>query len=383
MSAAAAAQPRVPDHRSAGKRAYHWALGVILGVAGMTGAALWAGNEYPSLATFPRTVVASLIFWPIFAAAMWWALGKIPFFARLPRGVKWTAFVWGFFIATGMVGMVEATIGNALDMVGPTVGNWVPAVVAPFFEETAKALGVVVVFLYLRRPVTLVDGFAAGAMVGLGFQVNEDLGYGPTDAWSAGSDGWGTIWETLLGRAVTGVVSSHWVLTGVFGVGIAYLFTRTSAGWGRRVGVLVGLAAIAMGCHFLWNSPGPDGFFGTWVLTAAKMAVIAAIGFLIMRWSRDDEGSFYTRYLGGVDRQVVSDTERVTLERGRTRFSARRAASKTCGWSAWRWLARLQRTQAELAVARATGSSQAVGLTSRIKELKDAEKNGPRKASEA
>lgn len=371
MSAASAGTPPVEaSGHVAGPHAYRWARGILLGASlGITFVA-GVANLIPAFAEAPRSMTVGVVFWPVFAAALWWVIGKIPFFARMPRGTKWLAFLWGAVVAGAVAGVLEGPIGPKMALAGGAAAEWVPAAVAPFIEETSKALGVLVVFLFLRRPFTLVDGFATGAMVGLGFQISEDLGYGATNAWLAGSDGWAAIVQSLLPRAVTGVFS-HWLLTGVFGVGLAYLFVKKSAGWGKRVGVLVALGAAAMAMHFLWNSPGPDGFAGTWVVPAVKALVILVVGLLVMRWARDDEGIFYTRYLKTLDPEVVTGGERVALARGRSRFGARRVAARSGGWAGWRHQGRLQTAQSALAVDLAVGNAQAAAdAQSRVQELK-------------
>lgn len=354
----------------AGPHAYRWARGLVLGASLGVTAVAGVANLIPAFDMAPRSMAAGVIFWPVFAAALWWVIGQIPFFARMPRGTKWLAFLWGAVVAAAVAGVLEGPIGSTMSLAGGSAAEWVPAAVAPAIEETSKALGVLVVFLFLRRPFTLVDGFATGAMVGLGFQISEDLNYGGTNAWLAGSDSWAVAVQSLLSRAVTGF-TSHWMLTGVFGVGVAYLFVKESAGWGKRVGVLVALGAAAMAMHFLWNSPGPDGFAGTWVVPTVKTLVILVIGLLIMRWSRDDEGIFYTGYLNASDPDVVTGAERVALARGRSRFGARRAEARSGGWAAWRHRGQLQRAQAALAVDLAVGNVQAsANAKRRVLELK-------------
>jgi RsiW-degrading membrane proteinase PrsW (M82 family) len=76
---------------------------------------------------------------------------------------------------------------------------WGPALTAPFTEETAKMLGLVLLIglvpQVLRTPF---DGFITGAFIGLGFQISEDILYG----FQGASAHFGLNQGTLVGQTL-------------------------------------------------------------------------------------------------------------------------------------------------------------------------------------
>lgn len=167
--------------------------------------------------------------------------------------------------------------------------DWGAAIAGPTSEEWAKMLGVVIIMLVasrtLRRPM---HGLLVGAFVGLGFQIFENVSYAANSAFSdANSDLSGALSVTLL-RSIIGI-SSHWLYTGITGVGVAYLLGRSvrRVSMARRVLTFVGLFALGWGLHFLWNSPVPEGFDGPAI--PLKIAVSVTAFLLVARhaWAQE------------------------------------------------------------------------------------------------
>lgn len=159
--------------------------------------------------------------------------------------------------------------------------DWAAAIAGPTSEEWSKMLATATIMLIasrtLRRPM---HGLLVGAFVGLGFQIFENVTYAANSAFSdANSDVSGALDVTLLRSAIG--VSSHWLYTGITGIGVAYLLGRTvrHVGMARRVLTFVGLFALAWGLHFLWNSPAPDDFA---VLAIPLKIIVCIVSFLLV-----------------------------------------------------------------------------------------------------
>lgn len=160
--------------------------------------------------------------------------------------------------------------------------DWSTALSGPFTEEWAKmlcmALVVVLAAGAVRRPM---QGFLVGAATGLGFQILENITYflnagleNPESTLAGGI-------TATIARAVTGL-TTHWLMTGLAGIGVVVLMDRSRGSLLRRG---LGFAAFFLGglaLHFWWNSPAPDGIAGTMLLV--KMGVALLILAVVLRW---------------------------------------------------------------------------------------------------
>jgi len=109
------------------------------------------------------------------------------------------------------------------------------SVVAPVVEETAKSLTVWTVFDRLASPA---QGFVIGALSGTGFGLVESLlaSVQPDSSWAT----------TLIVRG--GSTMMHIVAASLTGWGIAWFRTT------KRPGRMIGMYALAMFLHSLWNA---------------------------------------------------------------------------------------------------------------------------------
>ncbi len=117
------------------------------------------------------------------------------------------------------------------------------SVFTPLIEETAKSLTVWLMFNRLDSPA---QGFVAGALSGAGFGLLESLlaSATPDSSWSA----------TLLVRGMSTMM--HILAASLTGWGIA------SYRLSKRPGRMVGMYALAMSLHGLWNASVVIIFFG-------------------------------------------------------------------------------------------------------------------------
>ena len=137
-------------------------------------------------------------------------------------------FLWGFFVATAALALTinDAVLGLYTKAFGQSwTSDWGAGLTAPFTEETAKALGFVVLLGLAPRLIrSAYDAFVVGAFIGL---------------------------RSLVG------IASHALFSAIFCTGLFWLL-----GWGaeqRRVAKGLGLMVLAMVCHGVWDDTGAIG----------------------------------------------------------------------------------------------------------------------------
>jgi RsiW-degrading membrane proteinase PrsW (M82 family) len=195
-----------------------------------------------------------------FVAALAMAFVPVPFYAALvltadrhepePLWAIGLALLWGGGVALFGALLVEVVAGVVVFLTaGEDVAGIVGMVaVAPFVEESAKGLGLLVVLFALRRQFDgVVDGIVYGAMIGLGFAAIENVGYYGNAVSGGGAPG------GVVSFALRGVVSpfAHSLFTAMTGIGcgIARERRRGALSWSAPV---VGFA-VAVLLHTFWN----------------------------------------------------------------------------------------------------------------------------------
>ncbi len=223
----------------------------------------------------------------------------------------------------------------------------------------------------------LMDGFVYGAMVGLGFAIVEDVFY------FIAIFG-GTPSGVLAGfyvRVVSSGLYGHVLYTGLSGMGVAYFVSRRGeASFAKRTLVAVGLFAVAVGGHFLWNSPLLDFFpssvddVGDWlripIAAAIKGLPLLVFVLVIVRLARRRERMWLeTALRSEADSPALTMSElRVLLDPGARRRS-RRDMQERAGPAAERLLKRLQREQVNLAMVRTRSATDDAPELVRQREL--------------
>ena len=102
----------------------------------------------------------------------------IDYIEREPWLLQIVATAWGGLVATSAAISGGTALQDIIAKVGSPrfAADWGPAVSGASLEELLKVLGVVAIVLVARSHVnSVVDGFVYGALVGLGFQVVEDI----------------------------------------------------------------------------------------------------------------------------------------------------------------------------------------------------------------
>ncbi|MFE2871191.1 MULTISPECIES: PrsW family intramembrane metalloprotease [unclassified Embleya] len=193
---------------------------------------------------------------------------------------------WGMTAATGCAIPANSGLGGiwAKTLGVDFADAWGAASTAPFNEETLKVCGVLMLALIASRVIRApIDGWVYGALVGLGFQVVENLLYALNAILLDGATDPGASVNAsfVLRVGITGW-GSHWAMSAVAGTGIGYLVARDGRPLGRRVVVALGCWGTAMGMHWLFNAPVLPGWRGT----VLKVVVNLVIALLVYRSAR-------------------------------------------------------------------------------------------------
>jgi hypothetical protein len=214
------------------------------------------------------------------------------------------------------------------------------------------------VVLVARKQInSVLDGMVYGALVGLGFQVVENIFYALNAVEMANSgDKVGPVVATFFLRGFLAGLWSHTLFSAVAGAGVAWFIVRTDRSLLQRwLGLAVGFF-LAWAVHFIWNSPLlMDGLGrGGWgVLTGLLLKGIPALGMVMaLLWvARHREANYYISYLVQLrDPKVATEGELHTLGHGHLRADARRYGKDRAGKPGWKAIRALQMAQAHLAV---------------------------------
>ncbi|MET1044995.1 MAG: PrsW family intramembrane metalloprotease [Microbacteriaceae bacterium] len=246
----------------------------VLGVAGFVVAAV--------IALIPLGIVALGVRW-------------VDRWEPEPRAIMLFAFLWGAGVSVLLALIIDGEIQNVIASFGGSSDAFVflqAAVQAPIVEETAKGLGVLLIFLFARRHFDgPVDGIVYAACVGAGFAFSENIQYFAV----AILEGDGSFGEIAGVFVVRGLMSpfAHVMFTALtgFAIGLAARRTGIAAGVGA---FFIGLAAAVL-LHAFWNGAlffVPD-FFGYYVLVQVPLFVLGVLFVVYLR--RQEERLTFAR----------------------------------------------------------------------------------------
>jgi len=333
------------------------------------------------LGSYPIAWFASLVLLALTAIPAGFIIYRLDQFEPEPASLVAIALVWGGVVALTFSALANSALLSFLQNVFPggVVDSWGAALVAPLNEELYKGAGLVA--LYLMRPRefdSLMDGLVYGAMIGLGFQVVENVQYFMMAAAQSAGGQLAAVAGMFLVRVVLAGVYSHMLFTGLMGFGFAYfVINRGRVSVRLRVATVALFACLAWAAHFVWNSPVLDawlargGSFYVLALIVKGMPFLALLG-LVGYLARRREAKAFARLMAAeVGSDVVTVEEFRVLRSGRLRRRALRRMKKVQGKRASKVLKRLQRAQMDLAVLHAkTGSPNAPILEARRDEVR-------------
>lgn len=315
---------------------------------------------------FPSGWIFSIVLLALYVVPVLVAIYVLDLFEREPLSLIVGAFLWGGLVATGLALSVNTSLLEAVaKLFGPNFAqSWGLALVAPPIEETLKYLGVVTIFLIARSEIDdLMDGFVYGAVIGLGFAAVENIQYFVRAvASTGGADQIGPVFEMFVIRALLVGLYMHVLWTGISGLGLAYYVTRRDQPHQKRLMVAVGLFALAVLAHVVWNSPVLSdllsGIGGIVVYGVIKgLPFLVFLGLLVALAQRREKRWFQTFTAHDIGTDVLTNAELAELGGLRSRWSARRRTGQRKGPQGARLAAQLQREQINLAMIRSRAGS--------------------------
>lgn len=318
-----------------------------------------SGEQLSYAGSFPGAWLLSVLLLAATAVPAGVIIYRFDQFEPEPASLVAAALLWGGIVALTFSAIANSYALSFLQNVLPaaTVDSWGAAIVAPINEEFYKGAGLVIIYLMARAEFDgLMDGLIYGAMIGLGFQVVENVQYFVHAAAKSGAGQLGPVVSTYFVRVVLAGLYSHTLFSGLMGFGFAYAVTRREASRGRRLGVAASCAVLAWAAHFVWNSPWLDslmgGSFGSFILALLVKGVpfLAFVAILAVAARRREREAFAALVATEVGSDVLSEGEFRILQSARRRRAALRQIKRTRGSGARLLLKRLQREQINLAL---------------------------------
>lgn len=315
---------------------------------------------YSDAQVVPTAVVVSIVVWTLFAIPLFIFYRYMDFFEQTSWLGIGMAVGWGGFIAIYLAlpanGAIMSITSKAVDP--EFTHRWGPAIAGPTSEETLKYLGVVVLVLIAKTQFrSILSAMAMGALVGLGFQIIEDMTYSINNVLAAPSaDQVQPALELLFARGVLSGFWSHPLYTAVTAFGIGYFVSRPNESLAKRVGVAAAAFAAGWGLHFFWNSP----LVADWVDTPTQqIPIILAKGLITfsvaaIMWrlaSQEESGDLQEIAEYYVSEDLITADERSRLGKLRDRRHHRKKVQHEHGRQAGKAAKHLQRSQMQLIMA--------------------------------
>jgi protease PrsW len=341
------------------RQAAFWLFVILLAITALS----VLSEQLTYFEVFPQGWVFSTLLLALYVVPVAVAIYLLDLFEREPVSLLVAAFLWGGVISIGLAAPTNTAWIEILAKIGGVelAQAWGAALVAPPVEETVKFLGVVVIYLIARNEIDdLIDGFIYGALVGLGFAAVENVQYFvQAIAASGGADQLGPVFEMFLLRVVIVGAYMHVLWTGISGLGLAYYVTQRNQPHGKRLLVMIGLFALAIAAHVVWNSPllgelvvagtGGQVLFG--LIKGSPFFIFLAV--LVVLAQRREHRWFQMATAAHVGDDVLTEEEIAELGGLRSRWRSRRSVGQRKGPAGARLMGRLQREQINLAMVRA------------------------------
>lgn len=208
---------------------------VVLASTGLDGRALGLAL---AAAVLPTVLYGSLILWLDRTEPESWEVRGLTFFWGAVIAVFFALFLntaaWSFFTLAS-----DADTGAIITAVA----------VAPFVEESAKGVLVLLVLWFTRRHIDgVLDGMIIGALVGLGFAMTENITYFGSAYADGGASAVGMLF--VIRSVINGL--GHAVWTSFTGAAVGWSRARHGRGVLRLGAPVLGWAAAVVG-HGVWN----------------------------------------------------------------------------------------------------------------------------------
>jgi protease PrsW len=235
----------------------------ILGLVTLALMVLLLVGEQVGVGSIARGLALAMLPVPLYLGVALW----VDRYEPEPPWMLGAAFGWGATVAVLISLLLTGTSeALALAVLSRPSAEFVALVVtAPLVEEVAKAMVLVLLFLWKPREFdNVTDGIVYASMVGLGFAMTENVLYYGAAAAEGGEVG------TVL--VLRGVLSpfAHPFFTSMVGIGLG-LVRQAEAGHRLGAAPFVGLA-VAVSLHTLWNLAAMSGrFFGVYLFVMVPL----------------------------------------------------------------------------------------------------------------
>lgn len=279
------------------------------------------------------------------------------------------AFLWGALVAAFFSFLLNTVAGLIVAIVAnnPDAGEVFSVVIsAPIVEETAKALILMIFFIWWRDEFDgVIDGIVYAALVGLGFAMTENVMYYGKAAMSGGA-------QLTLTFFIRGAMApfSHPLFTGLTGIGLGLARQSRNAAV-RIISPFVGLS-MAVFLHWLWNAAatfaGGGGFLLIYIIV---MVPAFAIMLIVIVVALLREGQVVRQFLlSDLERGFFTREEYNQLGSVFSRMGSSFNALSSGGMRSWKNRRKLHQLASELAFHRSRVSR---GLHSSKHNIQDLE----------
>jgi RsiW-degrading membrane proteinase PrsW (M82 family) len=347
----------------------------------LTGVGVVGAEQLSYLNRYPAAWFLSVLLLAAVAIPVGIIVYRMDQFEPEPASLIVIALVWGGVVALSFAAIANSAFLTFLQHVLPSnqVESWGASVVAPVDEEFYKGAGLVMIYLIARDEIDgLMDGLVYGAMIGLGFQVMENIQYFVHAAAQSGH--MGAVVGTFFVRVLIAGLYSHMLFTGLLGFGFAYFVTRRTESWARRAGVFALFIVLAWAAHFVWDSPWLDSLMRGGAGLFVVALIVKGLPFLVLLlllgiFARRRETQVFCRLMAEeVGGDVVTQEEFQVLRSDRRRRKAVRQVKRRKGPAAGRVAKRLMREQMNLALFHSKvdmpGHPAVEGQRDKVRQLK-------------
>jgi protease PrsW len=245
----------------------------------IAGAVVLSGQISIAAAAYSGALISGTIAFGLLAVAYLRFIHYEDRYTTVPPKLAAAGFVWGAVAAIGAF----ALLGNdaVMTLYAKTLGasfafDWGAALTAPVNEELAKGAGILLLLTLAPRLIrSPFDGLVVGALVGLGFQISEDISYAFIGAANAFGDV-GAAWTTIIARTLASI-PSHWMFSGIFGAGLVWFIGRPEVPARKGLGAALMLTAMLM--HGLWNASSAigGGSAFAWIVPTTVACVLIGV----------------------------------------------------------------------------------------------------------
>ena len=357
------------------RRPAFWLFVITLVITGLD----FLAQQLQMISVVPGAWFATILLLLPYAIPVIAIIYFLDLYEREPISILVAGILWGGIAATTLSMYTNTPLSELIFKLSGDAAfteSWSAALTAPFVEEGFKAIGLILLVSIARPELDdLLDGFVWGAMVGIGFLLVEDVFYFVRAFAATGS--YGDLIGMFMIRILGAGPYSHFLYTGLIGMGVAYYATRTGETFGRRVGIGLAYAAAGVAAHFFWNSPLLSELLGDgtslvgWALFVTVKGLPMLIGLvLVVRLARRREGRWFRAFSQPFfDDGAITEAELAELGGLRSRRRARKAAGRAKGPGGAKLKGMIQRQQINLAMVMSRYGSETHPEVARQQQL--------------